>query len=67
MASEKTKDQHAQECQTYPLWPDAGQILGYGKNATYEGARRGEIPTIRIGGKYRVPKVALQRLLESAG
>ncbi len=55
------------ECKTQPLWPDTGHQIGLGKNATYEAARRGDIPTIRIGGRILVPKAALDRLLESAG
>ncbi|MEW8623956.1 MAG: helix-turn-helix domain-containing protein [Candidatus Thiodiazotropha endolucinida] len=55
------------ECLTIPLWPDAGKALGLGKNSSYAAAHKGEIPTIRIGGRLLVPKAALQRLLESAG
>ena len=50
--------------QTYNLWPDTGEKLGLGRNATYEAARKGEIPTIRIGGRILVPKSALNRLLQ---
>ena len=53
------------ECQTYSV-EEAGRILGYSRNTAYEAARRGELPTIRLGRKIRVPKVALQRLLETA-
>jgi hypothetical protein len=35
-----------------------------GRNASYEAARRGDIPTIRIGRLLRVPVVALERMLE---
>ncbi len=45
--------------------PVAGEILGIGKNAAYEAARKGEIPTIRIGRRLLVPKLALKRLLET--
>ena len=38
-----------------------------GKNASYEAARRGDIPVIRIGGRLRVPLVALERMLENVG
>jgi hypothetical protein len=45
--------------------PDAGrQYFELGRNASYEAARRGDIPTIRIGRKVRVPVVALERMLE---
>jgi len=46
--------------------PEAGRWLGIGRNAAYDAARRGEIPTIRIGRLLRVPVVALQRKLEQA-
>jgi len=47
--------------------PEAAEILGLGRNGCYEAARRGEIPTIKIGNRILVPRVALERLLASAG
>ena len=47
--------------------PEAGKTLGIGRSAAYEGARTGQIPTIRIGKRILVPMAALERLLESAG
>jgi len=47
---------------TVQVWPDAGRMLGLGRNATYEAISRGEIPAIRIGRKLLVPKRALERL-----
>jgi hypothetical protein len=48
--------------------PEAGRVyFDLGRNASYEAARRGEIPTIRIGRLLRVPVVALERKLEEAG
>jgi excisionase family DNA binding protein len=47
--------------------PEAGRLLGLGRNASYEAAKRGDIPTIRIGKLIRVPKVAFDRMLERAG
>ncbi len=49
--------------------PDAGRIyLGIGRDASYEAARRGDIPVLRVGPKLlRVPVVAMERLLEEAG
>jgi hypothetical protein len=45
--------------------PDAGRVyFDLGRNASYEAARRGDIPTIRIGRLLRVPVVALERMLE---
>lgn len=45
------------------LWPDTGHMLGLGRNATYDAAARGEIPTIRIGRRLLVPRAALERML----
>jgi excisionase family DNA binding protein len=53
------------ECRTISV-PEAGRWLGIGRNSAYEAARRGEIPTIRIGRLLRVPVVALERVLQSA-
>ena len=43
---------------------EAGKLLGLGRSGTYEAARRGDIPTLRIGSRILVPKVALPKLLE---
>jgi excisionase family DNA binding protein len=51
------------ECQTVSV-EDAGKILGYSRNTAYEAVKSGEIPAIRIGRKLRVPKAALERLLQ---
>lgn len=40
---------------TYDV-PEAGKLAGLGKNASYDAARRGEIPTIKLGGRLLVPK-----------
>jgi hypothetical protein len=37
------------------LWPETGQALGLSRNATYEAARRGEIPTVPFGRLKKVP------------
>ena len=49
--------------------PEAGRrYFGIGRNASYEAARRGDIPTLRIGRRtLRVPIQALERMLEEAG
>jgi excisionase family DNA binding protein len=49
------------------LWPEAGQALGLSRNATYDAARRGEIPTIKFGKLIKVPTAALRKMLENAG
>lgn len=43
---------------------EAGRELGLGKNAAYNAAHRGEIPTIKIGGRILVLRAAFDRLLE---
>lgn len=43
--------------------PEAGRVLRIGRSAAYEAARRGEIPTVRIGRSLRVPRLALERML----
>jgi hypothetical protein len=48
--------------------PAAGRkYYGIGKNLSYDAARRGQIPTIRVGRLLRVPVAAMERLLEKAG
>ena len=45
---------------------EAAQLLGIGRNHAYEAAKRGEIPSVRIGKRLLVPKAALDKLLKSA-
>jgi hypothetical protein len=48
--------------------PNAGKrYFDLGRGAAYAAAARGEIPTIRIGRKLRVPIAALERMLERVG
>lgn len=42
---------------------EASAVLGIGRNAAYEAVRRGEIPSLRIGGRILVPKAAVQKML----
>jgi excisionase family DNA binding protein len=44
---------------------EAAAVLGIGRASAYEGVRRGEIPSIRIGRLLRVPTAALVRMLTS--
>jgi excisionase family DNA binding protein len=44
--------------------PEAGALIGLSRNGSYEAAKRGDIPTIRIGGLIKVPKAAFHRMLE---
>ena len=48
--------------------PEAGmRYFGLCRNAAYDAAARGEIPTIKIGRLLRVPVRALERMLDLAG
>ena len=44
----------------------AGKLLGISRPSAFEAARRGDIPTIRIGRRILVPKKALQKMLDEA-
>ena len=46
--------------------PEAGAKLGLGRNASYAAAKRGDIPTIKIGRLLRVPVRALEEILNAA-
>lgn len=45
---------------------EAARRLGIGRNQGYEAARRGEIPTIRLGKRYVVPLAAFERMLNGS-
>ena len=49
-------------CATYPI-SVASQRLGISLSAAYGAARRGEIPTIRIGKRLLVPREPFDRML----
>ena len=40
------------------------KILGLQKSSAYLAISRGQIPAIRIGGQIRVPRAAVERMLE---
>lgn len=45
--------------------PEAGRLaFGLGYAASYEAAKRGDLPTIRFGRRLYVPTAALRRMLE---
>ena len=44
--------------------PEAADLLGICRNAAYEGVRRGEIPSIRIGKRLVVPRTAFEEMLK---
>jgi Helix-turn-helix domain len=46
--------------------PEAGKrYLGLGRNGSYNAAARGEIPVLRIGGRFRVPVRRMEEMLNS--
>jgi hypothetical protein len=46
--------------------PEAGSLYyGLSRNGSYDAAKRGEIPVLRVGRKLRVPVAAMERLLEN--
>ena len=45
---------------------EAAKALGICRNKAYEAARRGEIPTIKIGKRILVPRAAFERMLQGA-
>lgn len=42
---------------------DAGRLLGLSKNSAYQACKRGQIPSIRCGGRILVPVAKLEQLL----
>jgi len=50
------------EALTVPLWPEAGRMLGFGKEKTYREARKGNIKTLPIPGKAMVPKAWIEKI-----
>ncbi len=42
---------------------EAARYYGIGKSAAYDAARRGEIPTLRLGSRLVVPVAAMLRQL----
>ena len=45
---------------------EAGAQLGLNRTASYLAAKRGDIPTIRIGRRVLVPRHAIDEMLERA-
>jgi hypothetical protein len=43
--------------------PEAGRLVGLGRTASYDAARRGEIPTLKLGSRLVVPRAKWLALL----
>jgi hypothetical protein len=59
----KHRSQHPRAERLVYTVPEAGRLLGLGRNASYDAAKRGDIPTLRIGRLLLVPKIPLHRML----
>ena len=46
---------------------EVAQLLGLSRNSAYQGVMKGEIPSVRVGKRILVPRIALEKMLESAG
>lgn len=46
---------------------EVAHLLGLSRGAAYEAVRTGQIPSIRIGRRIIIPRVALIKILEEAG
>jgi len=42
---------------------EAAKLLRIGRNQGYEAAKSGDLPSIRIGNRVLIPRIALERLL----
>lgn len=45
---------------------EVAQILGLSRNSAYQGVSRGEIPSVRVGKRILVPRIALEKMLDTA-
>ncbi len=67
MTNSVLEGQEDTACPTMSV-PEAGkEYLGLGRDASYQAARRGELPIIRIGKRMIVPRIAMERMLREAG
>ena len=46
---------------------EVAHLLGLSRGAAYEAVHTGQIPSIRIGRRIIIPRVALIKMLEEAG
>ncbi len=43
--------------------PEAGRMLGLSRSSTYVAVQRGEIPSVRVGGRVLIPLRRLEALI----
>jgi len=41
---------------------EAAKLIGLGRNSFYEAVRRGDIPSVRVGGRILIPKKTLEAM-----
>lgn len=52
------------ESLVWNVWPDVGKRLNLSKTTTWKMIHTGQIPSIRLGKRYVVPKAALEKVLD---
>jgi predicted DNA-binding transcriptional regulator AlpA len=62
MSAERETAEEPQERLTYTV-PEAGRKAGLSRDSSYNAAKRGEMPTVKIGGRLLVPKKAWDAIL----
>ena len=46
---------------------EAGKLLGLSRGSAYQAVRTGELPSLRIGTRWLVPRAAIARMVAEAG
>jgi hypothetical protein len=61
-----SQSKHAERPLTISV-PEAGwKYFGLSRNSSYQAAKRGDIPTIVVGNRFRVSIAAMERILKVA-
>ena len=60
---ENNTEQSNTESLAWNVWPDTGKRLNLSKTTTWKMILTGQIPSIRIGKRFVVPKAALEKML----
>ena len=53
------------QCRTCSV-EEAAKILGISRNTAYAAVQSGQLPIVKIGRRFLVPRAALERMLEGA-
>ncbi len=66
--SPKNKGQEGQDGTKATLTPNESTLItGFGIQSTYSMLRRGELPNIKVGKRFFIPRSALLKWLEGCG